>query len=145
MIEPLDQNTMNEWLPLFRKYLEFYQVKDIDDERNRLFFTRFGVDSEEGCVFVYKQHASIVAFATVYFTYVSSIVSKVAIMNDLYTAEKFRRQGIAGQLILHCAQYAKNKGAARLQWLTAPDNRGAKKLYQSMGAKHSNWDFFTLA
>lgn len=85
------------------------------------------------------------AFATVYFTYASSIISKVAIMNDLYTSEEYRNQGIATELIKHCEKFAKEKGAVRLQWVTAANNKTAQSIYQALGAKQSSWEFYTYA
>lgn len=64
-------------------------------------------------------------------------------MNDLFTLGEFRKQGIARSLIDHCAKYAKSQGAARLQWVTAPNNLNAQALYNKMGAKQSSWEFFT--
>jgi len=86
-----------------------------------------------------------VAFATVYFSYASSIISKVAIMNDLYTSEEYRKRGIAAALIKHCEKYARKNGAARLQWVTAESNKTAQSIYESLGAKQSSWGFYTYS
>lgn len=145
MIEPINQENLSEVLPLIRKYLEFYQVENIDDERNKTFFAQFGPASDKGCLFGYRLDGKLVAFATVYFCYTSTITSKVAVMNDLYTLSDYRRQGIGRKLIEHCAKYGKENGAARLQWVTAPTNTAAQALYRSMGAKQSSWEFFTYA
>jgi len=64
-------------------------------------------------------------------------------MNDLYTIEEYRGKGIGRQLIDHCLVFAKSKGAARLQWLTAEDNETAQKLYDSMNTNHSTWKVYT--
>lgn len=145
MIESIDKNNINEVLPLIRKYQEFYEVNKIDDENNKKFFSQFDDSSDKGCLFGYRKNEIFVAFATVYFSYASSIISKVAIMNDLYTSEEYRNQGIATELIKHCEKYAKNNGAARLQWLTASDNKRAQSIYEALGAKQSSWIFYTYA
>ena len=143
MIESIGDENLNEILPLIRRYLEFYEVTDIDDEKNRKFFSRFGSLSDEGCLFGYRKKGEMVAFATVYFSYASSIISKVAIMSDLYTTEEYRNQGIATELIKHCEKYAKENGAVRLQWVTAAGNKTARSIYKALGAKQSSWEFFT--
>ena len=145
MIEAIDNTNLDDALPLIRKYQEFYAVKDIDDNKNKVFFSQFGTSSEKGCLFGYRKEGKLVAFATVYFSYASSIISKVAIMNDLYTLEGYRRQGIAAELIKHCELYAKNNKAARLQWVTAATNKTAQSIYRSLGAKQSSWEFYTYA
>ena len=145
MIEVINQDNLDEILSLIRKYQEFYGVENIDDNKNKIFFSQFGILSDKGCLFGYRKNGNLVAFATVYFSYASSIVSKVAILNDLYTSEDHRRQGIATELIKYCENYARNNGAARLQWLTAPTNKKAQSLYKALGAKQSSWEFFTYA
>jgi len=145
LIEDINNTNIDEVLPLIRKYQEFYSIQNIDDTKNKIFFTQFGLNTQKGCLFGYRKDNKIVAFATVYFTYASSIISKVAVMNDLYTLEEYRGNGIAKKLILHCEQYAKSKGAMRLQWVTAKDNEIAQKVYNSLGAKQSSWEFFTYS
>lgn len=145
MIEPIDKTNLDDVLPLIRKYQEFYAIKNINDNNNKNFFSQFGASSEKGCLFGYRKEGTLVAFATVYFSYASSIISKVAIMNDLYTSEEYRRQGIAAELIKHCEKYAKKNEAARLQWVTASTNKTAQSIYRSLGAKQSSWEFYTYA
>lgn len=145
MIEAINNTNLSEVLPLIRDYQAFYNVQNIDDARNEMFFSQFGIDSEKGCLFGYRKDDRLVAFATIYFTYASSITSKVAVLNDLYTGKEYRKQGIATALIKHCEQYAKEKNAARLQWVTAVDNESAQRVYQALGAKQSSWEFFTYS
>src|SRR5690554_7341186 len=85
MIEPVSKNNLAEVLPLIRAYQEFYKVSDISDDRNSDFFTQFGESSPAGCQFVYREEGNVVGFATVYFSFTSTITSKVAVLNDLYT------------------------------------------------------------
>lgn len=145
MIETISKDNLFELLPLIRKYQEFYDVENIDDIKNKKYFSQFGVSSGKGCLFGYRKDEKLVAFATVYFSYASSIISKVAIMNDLYTSEEYRNQGIATELIKSCEKYARENGAARLQWVTAPRNKAAQSIYKKLGAKQSSWEFFTYA
>jgi len=64
-------------------------------KRNRVFFSQFNENGNEGCLFLYRNtEDEVVAFATVYFTYVSSIPAKVEVMNDLYTTPSYRGKGI---------------------------------------------------
>ena len=145
MIEPINQKNINEVLPLIRKYQEFYGINNIDDENNKHFFSQFGNSTDKGCLFGYRKKGKLVAFATVYFSYASTIISKVAIMNDLYTSEEYRKQGIATELIMYCEKYAKSNGAARLQWVTASDNKKAQSIYEALGAKQSSGECYTDA
>ena len=144
MIEPVSERNLEDALPLIRLYQEFYKVVDIDDDKNRNFFSQFNENGDKGCLFLYRNDAGeAVAFATVYFTYVSSIPAKVGVMNDLYTIPSHRGRGIGKKLINHCLQFAVSKGASRLQWLTAEDNKQAQKLYDSLETKKSLWRVYT--
>jgi len=143
MIEPIDKTNLIEVLPLIRMYQEFYQVNNIDDVKNKEFFAQFGPRSDKGCLFGYRKGNKLVAFSTVYFSYSSTICSKVGIMNDLFTLRDFRNQGIATELIKYCEIYAKSHGAVRLQWLTSATNKKAHSIYNSIGAVKSSWQLYT--
>ncbi len=143
MIEVVSEKNLDEVLPLVRAYMEFYHVADIDDARNKTFFSQFGESSDKGCLFLYRKEGKAVAFATVYFSYTTSITAKVAVLNDLYTLPDYRGQGIAKSLIKYCADYTKAQGATRLQWVTAPDNKQAQTVYDALGAAKSEWYFYT--
>jgi len=142
MIEMVSNNNLNEILPLIKSYQKFYKVAPIADEVNRNFFSQFNEDSSSGCQFLYRKEDKVVAFATVYFTFNSNVASKVAILNDLYVLSNCRGQQIGRQLIEYCREFALSKGAVRLQWVTAPDNLVAQKLYDSLDAKRSEWAFY---
>jgi len=147
MIEAVSESNLKEVLPLIRQYQEFYKVTEISDSKNNSFFSRFGVNNPAGCQFLYRGHKDdkdqVVGFATVYFTYTSTIAEKVAVLNDLYTLSACRGKGVGRQLIEHCRAFAASKGAARLQWVTAPGNEQAQKLYDSLDTKKSEWKFYT--
>lgn len=143
MIEVVSISNLDEVLPLIRKYQEFYKVSDISDSRNREFFSQFGESSPAGCLFFFRENGEPAGFATVYFSFASSITSKVGVLNDLYTLPEFRGKGVGRQLIEHCRQHAAKNGAARLQWVTALDNDCAQKLYESMDTGKSTWHFYT--
>ncbi len=143
MIEAVSKNSIDEVLPLIRAYQEFYKVAEISDSKNKEFFSQFSQTNPAGCQFIYRDSGEVVGFATVYFTYTSTIAAKVAILNDLYTVSKLRGKGVGRKLIEHCREYASSNGAARLQWVTAPDNERAQKLYDSMNTSKSSWSFYT--
>ena len=143
MIEPVSIESLEELLPLIRKYQEFYEISPISDEKNKQFFSQFGESNPSGCQFAYRASGEFAGFATVYFSYASGITEKIAVLNDLYTSPACRGKGVGRALIEHCRSYAKGKGAARLQWLTAPENENAQKLYDSLDTRKSTWQFYT--
>ena len=142
MIDVVSKENINEVLPLIRQYQAFYKVADISDSKNKEFFLQFGETSPSGCQFLFRNGSKVVGFATVYFTYTSTLVAKVAVLNDLYTLPEMRGKGVGKQLVEHCREFAKASGAARLQWVTAPDNEQAQKLYDSLNTNKSTWFFY---
>jgi len=145
MIKPLTNNNLSDFLPLIRAYQEFYEVAEINEAKNRAFFAQFHEGSEKGCLFGFYVSDQLVGFSTVYFTYSSTIASKVAVLNDLYVCPEHRKTGIGEALILASHKFAKTKDAVRLQWVTAQTNLPAQALYKKLGAKNSSWEFYTYA
>jgi len=142
VIETVSKENLNEVLPLIRQYQKFYKVSDISDENNSRFFSQFGESNPSGCQFLYRLNGSVVGFATVYFTFASTIAAKVATLNDLYTVPENRNSGIGRELVEYCRNFAAKNGAVRLQWITAPDNTQAQSLYESMETAKSTWLFY---
>jgi ribosomal protein S18 acetylase RimI-like enzyme len=144
MIEVVNTEIFKDLLPLIRKYQEFYQVANISDEYNRTFFSRFCSDNPFGRQFLYRTTDGVSAgFATVYFSFSSTMAAKVGVMNDLYTLPDYRGQGIGKALIEHCLEFAKQQDAVRLQWTTATDNQTAQRLYNSLNTAHKPWLIYT--
>lgn len=139
VIETLNRQNLEELLPVIREYQSFYGVENLSDETNRSFFSQFTEDNPEGCVFIYRAGGEVAGFATIYFTYASTLASRIAIMNDLFTLPNFRGNGIARKLIEHCRLFAGQRNAVRLQWLTAPENRPAQAVYDTLQATSSTW------
>jgi GNAT superfamily N-acetyltransferase len=143
LIEVVSKENLNEVLPLIRQYQEFYKAADISDSLNKEFFSQFGESNPSGCQFLYRHNNSVVGFATVYFSYSSTLPAKVAVLNDLFTVPEMRGRGIGRKLIEHCRKFAAEKDAARLQWLTAPGNKQAQSLYESIDTGKSTWLLYT--
>lgn len=143
-IETVDADRIGEVLPLIRLYQTFYQVANIDDAHNEAFFRQFGPENPAGCLFLCRDsEGTAVAFATVYFTYSSTLAAKVGVMNDLFTLPEYRGRGIGAALIRHCLSFVLSRGAARLQWATAMDNHTAQRVYNALGANAKPWLFYT--
>ena len=142
MIEPVAGHNLDEILSLIKSYQEFYKAVPIAEATNKAFFSQFNEQNSAGCQFLYRKDDEVAGFATVYFTFNSNVAAKVAILNDLYVIPAYRGQQVARQLIEHCREFARAHGAVRLQWVTAPDNLVAQKLYDSLDVKKSEWAFY---
>ena len=143
-IEPISPQQMDPLLPLIAAYQRFYGVEDVDDERNRTFFSHFIAPSDEGMLLGASHGEELAGYACLYWHFTSLVPAKTVLMNDLYVAEGWRGQGIGRALIDGSARIAHERGAHQLEWATAPDNKTAQRLYDSTGAKRSEWVEYEL-
>lgn len=126
-------------LPLVAGYQTFYGAK-ADTERNRRFFSRFLHPSEEGLLLGAWVDGKLVGFANLYWFFSSTKATDTVLMNDLFVEEGVRGKGIGRALIQRALDETRQRGAAHLEWFTAPDNTTAQRLYDSVpGAGRSIW------
>jgi GNAT superfamily N-acetyltransferase len=135
---------MDELLPLVAGYQSFYGAEP-DVERNRRFFSRFLHPSDEGLLLGAWVDGSLVGFATLYWFFSSTKAAESVLMNDLFVREDVRGAGIGRALINSALNEARRRGAAHLEWFTAPGNVVAQRLYDSMpGARASIWHAYEI-
>ncbi|HEX4731044.1 MAG TPA: GNAT family N-acetyltransferase [Solirubrobacterales bacterium] len=127
-------------LPLIAAYQGFYEVDEIDNDRNRLFFRRFIAPSEDGLIVAARDEGgAILGYACLYWHFSSLAAVETVLMNDLFVAPEARGHGVGRALIEASAAVARERGAAWLEWATAPDNYTAQRLYDSMTSEKSTW------
>jgi GNAT superfamily N-acetyltransferase len=144
-IGPIAVAEYESLLPLIAAYQRFYEAEDIDEERNRAFFARFLAPSEDGMLLGAREdRAGLVGFACLYWHFSSTAAVEAVLMNDLFVSEAARGSGVGRALIEASAAVARERGAAKLEWFTAPDNHTAQRLYDSTGAQRSEWIEYEL-
>ena len=125
-------------------YQRFYEAPDIDADRNRDFFRRFLAPSEVGMLLAAREEDRLVGYACLYWHFTSTGARETVLLNDLFTAAEERGRGIGRALIEAGAEVARERGAAYLEWATAPDNHTAQRLYDSMTSERSEWVSYEL-
>ncbi len=143
-ISPIDPAEFERLLPLIAAYQRFYEVEDVDEERNRSFFRRFLPPSEDGMLLGARDGEEILGYACLYWHFSSTQAVETVLMNDLFVSEEARGRGIGRALIEASAAVARERGAAKLEWATAPDNVTAQRLYDSTAAERSEWVEYEL-
>lgn len=143
-IAPIHTDEFEQLLPLIASYQRFYEAERIDEERNRGFFRRFLAPSEDGLLLGARQEGRLVGYACLYWHFSSLEASETVLMNDLYVDREVRGQGVGRALIEATAEVARERGAAYVEWSTAPDNRTAQRLYDATGAERSEWFTYEL-
>jgi len=131
-------------LPLIAAYQRFYEVEEIDAECNRAFFRRFLAPSDDGLLLGARADGELAGYACLYWHFSSTQAVETVLMNDLFVSEAARGGGIGRALIEASAEVARERGAAHLEWATAPDNLTAQRLYDSTGAERSEWVEYEL-
>jgi hypothetical protein len=121
-VEPVEAAQLDALLPLIAAYQRFYEVADVDDQRNRAFFARFLAPSEDGMLLGARRDGALIGYACLYWHFTSLVPAETVLMNDLFVIEA-------------SAAVARERGAYQLQWVTAPDNAPARRLYETTGAE----------
>ncbi len=134
-VEPIAHEQLDALLPLIAAYQRFYEVERIDDERNRAFLGRFLAPSDDGMLLGAWRDGELAGYACLYWHFSSLVPAETVLMNDLYVAEAQRGEGIGRALIEASATIARERGAHQLEWVTSPDNRTARRLYDTLGAE----------
>jgi GNAT superfamily N-acetyltransferase len=138
-VRPIRPEELEDLLPLIDGYQRFYEAEP-DAERNRQFFSRFLHPSDEGLLLGAWANASLAGFATLYWFHSSTKAADTVLMNDLFVREDVRGGGVGRALIQASLDETHRRGARHLEWYTAPDNRVAQGLYDSLpGAERSTW------
>jgi GNAT superfamily N-acetyltransferase len=143
-IAPIADEEFEQLLPLIAAYQRFYEVEEVDQERNRAFFRRFLAPSEDGLLLGARRDGRLVGYTCIYWHFSSLEAVESVLMNDLYVAEDARGGGIGRTLIEATAEVARERGAPFVEWATAPDNTTAQRLYDSTGAERSEWVSYEL-
>jgi GNAT superfamily N-acetyltransferase len=130
---------MQRLLPLMREYCDFYRVAPPD--RSLLSMARALVTdpTHEGVQFLATEQGVDVGFATLFWSWETTISSRVGVMNDLYVIAPSRGRGVSSALIDACLRRCRDHGASRMIWQTALDNHRAQAVYDHIGATPERW------
>lgn len=121
--------------PLFDAYRVFYG-KDSDLLAARAFLQE-RISLNESIIFLAitsQDNQEIgLGFVQLYPSFSSVSICRTYILNDLYVAPTFRKNGLAKQLMEAAKQQAQSINAPWLMLQTATDNHQAQALYESLG------------
>ncbi|HSC74075.1 MAG TPA: GNAT family N-acetyltransferase [Gaiellaceae bacterium] len=136
---------LSELLPLLRGYCDFYEVSPADDELLALAHALIADPERDGVQLLARNGGEAVGFATIFWSWATTIAARIGVMNDLFVAPAARGTGAAEQLIHACVDECRKHGAAELTWQTAPDNERAQRVYDRVGATRSQWVDYSLS
>ncbi|HUC08126.1 MAG TPA: GNAT family N-acetyltransferase, partial [Solirubrobacterales bacterium] len=93
-IEPVSKAQFERLLPLIADYQRFYEVEEIDEERNRTFFSRFIAPSDDGMLLGAWHSEQLSGYACLYWSFSSLVAAETVLMNDLFVDPSARGQGV---------------------------------------------------
>jgi GNAT superfamily N-acetyltransferase len=143
-ITRVGEEDLDELLLLMRGYCDFYEVSPSDDALLGLARALIADPEREGVQLMARDDGVAVGFATIYWSWATTIAARIGVMNDLFVAASARGTGAADALIRACVEECRAHGAEELAWQTAGDNARAQRVYDRVGATRSEWVDYSL-
>jgi GNAT superfamily N-acetyltransferase len=146
-IATVGEDDLPDLLPLMRGYCDFYGSAPPDDDLLAMARALIADPEREGVQLIARddgQGGAAVGFATIFWTWSTNSAARVGTMNDLFVSEAARGGGVADALIEACVERCRERGAIRLEWQTALDNRRAQAVYERAGGKREQWLDYSL-
>lgn len=135
VIRPVTPADFAQWLPLWDGYNAFYGRSGptaLPAGITRSTWQRF-LDPDEPVYALVAERDGRLLGLTHYLFHRSTIhIELISYLQDLYTAESARGQGIGRALIEEVAARSRAAGAARVYWLTHESNQTARRLYDTL-------------
>ena len=142
VVRPVEPADHDAWAPLFAAYRKFYELDDEPDVVERVWGWIQDEAHEENAL-VALSDGEIVGFAH-HRMYARPAEGGTGLfLDDLFTAEHVRSRGVARALINRLAEMARERGAAKVRWVTAADNATAQRLYDDV-AERTDWVTYDL-
>jgi len=140
-IRPVAQADYEGWRPLWDAYNAFYGRKGhtaLPESITQATWQRFFDPGEPIHALVAEQSGEIVGLVHYLFHRSTNRMKDVCYLQDLFTAEKFRRLGIGRQLIQAVYDAARDAGCNRVYWHTHSTNEPGRALYDKL-AQHQGF------
>jgi GNAT superfamily N-acetyltransferase len=134
-----DESQVQRLLPLMRGYCDFYHASPTDAALLSMARALAADHAHEGVQLLATDAGVDVGFATLFWSWETTISSRVGVMNDLYVVPSSRGRGVSSALMRACASCCRDHGAARMIWQTAHDNLRAQAVYDHAGATRESW------
>ena len=145
IIRKVRRDDRSEWQVLWDGYNKFYGRSGpsaLDPAVTELTWARFFDLNEPVHCLVAVDDGRVVGLAHYLYHRSTTRGTDVCYLQDLFTAEALRGQGIGRKLIEAVADAAADAGSTRLYWQTKVDNETARALYDKVAA-HSGFIVYT--
>jgi GNAT superfamily N-acetyltransferase len=130
-IAPLQPSDREEWERLARAYKAFYRAELPDADYERTWQALMASERVHGLGARIDGRLAGIAH---YLFHAQTWSPDCCYLQDLFTVEEARGQGVATALIDAVAEEARRRGAVKFYWLTKQDNEKARALYDRIAA-----------
>jgi GNAT superfamily N-acetyltransferase len=120
-----------QWEALWLGYQTFYKTK-IPEQTTDMTWGRFFDSNEPMYALVAEQKGALIGLVHYLFHRSTWTAGPYCYLQDLFTLETARGNGVGRALIEAVYAAAKREGASRVYWLTHETNAEARKLYDKV-------------
>jgi GNAT superfamily N-acetyltransferase len=145
MIRAVNEADYEKWLLLWHGYNAFYGRAGetaLAANITATTWARFFDANEPVFAYVAEADGALVGLAHYLFHRSTTRVELTCYLQDLYTAESLRGQGIGRRLIEAVYEAARREGIKRVYWQTHETNSAGRKLYDTM-AKNAGFIIYS--
>lgn len=133
-IRPPAPTDFDQWEPLWAGYNRFYG-RVLPAEITRMTWSRFFDEEEPVYALVAERDGALLGLVHYLFHRSTIMIEPTCYLQDLFTAEAARNQGIARALIEAVYERARAAGASRVYWQTHETNTTAMRLYDQVAER----------
>ncbi|MGD0132298.1 MAG: GNAT family N-acetyltransferase [Bryobacteraceae bacterium] len=137
-VRPVSPNDYEQWLPLWAGYNAFYGrsgATALPAEVSDTTWKRFFEASEPMHALVAEQGGELVGLAHYLYHRSTTAIQPICYLQDLFTKEGARGQGVGRALIAEVYEQAKLAGSSRVYWQTHETNQTAMLLYDRIAER----------
>ncbi|OTG82723.1 GNAT family N-acetyltransferase [Acinetobacter sp. ANC 5054] len=134
-IKPLQNISKEQWMPLWQAYQIFYNANIPEHVSQNTWNKLVSHDVPQMYGFAAILNNQVVGIVHIIEHDSCWTIKPYAYLQDLFTLEEYRGQGIARKLIQHVYDIAMARKCDRVYWLTHETNEIAKLLYDRVAKK----------
>jgi GNAT superfamily N-acetyltransferase len=139
IIRPIERADYSRWLPLWDGYNAFYGRAGptaLAAEITQATWSRFFDPAEPVHALVAERGAELLGLAHYLFHRSTTLLGPICYLQDLFTAQAARGEGVGRRLIEAVYDRARSAGSARVYWQTHETNATARALYDKVAAHY---------
>ncbi len=134
-VRPIARADFERWLPLWQGYNLFYGRLSLPSEITHMTWSRFFDAYEPVHAMVAERDSEILGLVHYLFHRSTIHIAPVCYLQDLFTTESARGQGVGRALVESVYAQAKLAGSPRVYWLTHETNETAMRLYDKVAER----------